>query len=351
MGNITTLKVVKRVEETADAVSLYFKKPFFTRINYLSGQFLTLVFTINGQEYRRAYSLNSSPNIDKELSVTVKKVKGGVVSNYVFNQVKVGDVITVMKPRGTFSLLPKEVTQRHVVLFGGGSGITPLISIAKSVLNKEPKSFVTLVYCNQNEDAIIFKNILLELEKSHVGKFRVIHILEQPLRHWNGLIGRLSSERIGELLKSIAKLMTIKSEYYICGPGGMMDAVEKGLEINHIPKEQIFKESFTGNSEGIKPEAQNLNFEPRTMKVIINKQEYGLHVPANTTILDAALQNKLKMPFSCCSGSCATCMCKVKYGDVKMVGKTCLSEKDISKGYVLACMSYPVSEEVVLQVE
>ena len=351
MGNSTTLKVVKRVNETADAVSLYFKQPFFSKIKYQSGQFLTLIFTINGEEYRRAYSLNSAPGIDKELSVTIKKVNGGVVSNHVFDTVKAGDTIEVIKPRGTFSLLPKAVTQRHVVLFGGGSGITPLISIAKSVLNKEPKSFVTLVYCNQNEDSMIFRSAITEMERSHVGKFRAVHILEKPLRHWNGLTGRITSDRIPELLKSISKVISIKSEYYICGPGGMMDAVKAGLELNEVPEEQIFMESFTGSPEGIKPESQNLNFEARTMKLIINKQEYGLHVPANTTILDAALQNKLKIPFSCCSGSCATCMCKVKYGEVKMVGKNCLTEKDISKGYVLACMSYPVSEELVLQVE
>lgn len=348
--SIIKLKVVKRIEETSEAVSLYFKKPFFTSIKYKSGQFLTLIFTIGEKEYRRAYSLNSAPGIDKLLSVTIKKVEGGVVSNHIFNTVKVGDVIEVMKPMGGFFLMPKTVSQRHVVLWGGGSGITPLISIAKTVLYKEPKSFVSLIYSNKDEDAIIFKEELNVLANIMGNRLKITHFLTQPKYSYFGQKGLLTTERIVELMVRIANSIPMKVEHYICGPSGLMDVIVEGVKFGGAVEEQIFKESFTGEPGASNPASQNLNFEDRTIKLILARQEHGLRVPANTTILDAALQNKLKIPFSCGSGSCGTCMCEVKNGEVKMVGKSCLSEKDIKRGYVLACMSYPVTDEVVLKV-
>ena len=129
-----------------------------------------------------------------------------------------------------------------------------------------------------------------------------------------------------------------------------MESVSEGLKLYGIASEQIFKESFTGTPGDSSPEKQSLDFEARTIKLLLQRSEHGLLVPANTTILDAALQNKLKMPYSCCSGSCATCMCEVKNGEVEMIGDSCLSDKDIKKGYVLACIAYPKTDEVVLKV-
>lgn len=350
MGKYIHLSIAKRVEETADAVSLYFKKPIIKKLRYQSGQFLTFVFKVNGEEEFRSYSLNSAPGIDKYYSITVKRVKGGLLSNYIIDHVKEGQKMVVKKPRGTFKISPKRIVKRQVVLFGAGSGITPLFSMAKTILFKEKKSQVTLVYGNTNEDTIIFKKELEILEEKFPQRFKVVHYLSRPAPQWKGHIGRLESATIPHVLSEIKPSDPIKSEYYICGPDGMMASVEEGLNRMGVVEQDIFKESFTKSEKTITPEAQALNYEPRTLKIKVGREEHGLHVPANTTILYAALQNKLKVPNSCSSGICATCLCKVKKGEVEMIGEHCLSEKEVQKGYVLACMSYAKSEEILLEV-
>ena len=351
MSKYVHLSIAKRVEETADAVSLYFKKPMINKLKYQSGQFLTFVFKVNGEEEFRSYSLNSAPGIDKYYSITVKRVTGGLLSNYIIDHVKEGQKMVVKKPRGTFKIIPKRMAKRHVVLFGAGSGITPLFSMAKTVLHKESNSKVSLVYGNTNEETIIFKKELEKLKERFPERFNTIHYLSQPSKNWKGHQGRLESHVIPLILTEIKPSEPIKSEYYICGPDGMMNQVEEGLKRMGIVDQDIFKESFTKSEKIIVPEAQALNFEARTMKVKIGREEHGLHVPANTTILDAAIQNKIKIPNSCSSGICATCLCKVRKGEVEMVGEHCLSEKEIEKGYVLACMSYAKSEKIFLEVE
>ena len=344
------LKVVERIEETKDSVSLYFKPPFFGGYSYKSGQFLTLKVNISGEDHLRAYSLNSSPGIDKLLSVTIKKVDGGLVSNYIFDQIKIGDRLEVLKPKGTFILSPNRNSSNHIVLFGAGSGITPLFSMAKYILHNQTNTRVSLVYANQNEKSIIFKSKLEDLTQKFDKRFSVHHYIATPLNGWAGHTGLITSDRLDDIIAELKIDSLNNAEFYMCGPTGFMTTIEEGLLIKGIPSEKIFKESFVPNAP-INLDETDLNFVASTVKIKLNRTEYGVHVPANKTILDAALDNKVKIPFSCGSGICATCLCKVENGEVKMVGKHSLSEKDMKRGYILACISYAASPEIVIKVE
>ena len=173
------LKVEKVVKETQDAVSLYFKNPtLFRKIKYKSGQFLTLNLKINNKTEKRAYSFSSSPYVDKDLRITIKKVEKGIVSNYIYDHVKAGDTIKIESPRGSFFHEPDEKESRTIVLFGAGSGVTPVLSIAKTVLEKEPNSNVLFFYANRDVKSIIFKEEIELLSQKYASKLNVIHILE-----------------------------------------------------------------------------------------------------------------------------------------------------------------------------
>lgn len=351
MAKYVHLKISKLVSETSDSLSVYFKKPLFSRLTYKSGQFLTFVFMVNGTETFRSYSLNSAPDIDDHYSITVKRVEGGLLSNYVLDNLKVGQKMVVKKPMGNFVITPQNNNKRHVILFGAGSGITPLYSIAKTILHKELGSKVTLVYGNRNEHSIIFREKLNDLQDYFEGRFHVHHLISRPLNGWAGQVGRLEHHRISGILDTVKRPELTKTEYYICGPDGMMAQVEQGLMESGVSAGSIYKESFGATPQVDTRFNQKLDFGPQTIRIKVGREYHGLHIPANTTILNAALQNKLKVPSACCSGVCATCLCKVKNGEVEMVGEHCLSDKDVKKGYVLACISYPKSQEVLIEVD
>lgn len=350
MSKEKSLMVEKTVMESADAMTLYLQKPLFGKFKYQSGQFLTICVEIDGDKHQRAYSLSSSPDLDKShYCITIKRVEGGLVSNYVLDNIKPGDFLDVYKPKGSFKIFAKNSSSRHVILMGGGSGITPLFSMAKTILTKEKQSHVSLVYANRGTDGIIFKEYLDFLAQEFGNRFKIVNWLSSDLDNEGKTRGRLVASKVPNILSFLDLKKPLKEEFYLCGPDGLMQEVEDGLALAGVAKEQVFKESFTKVKNKIIPEKQNLDFPQRTIKLILKRESHGLLVPANTTILDAALENKIKIPYACGSGTCATCMCKVKEGEVEMIGDHCLSAKDVKKGYVLTCMSYAKSDKVLLE--
>ena len=179
------LKVKEIIQETSDAITIVFQEPA-EGISYKAGQFLTLIVNINGEEVRRSYSLCTSTLTDKDPAVTVKRVEGGRMSNFLADSVKVGDTIKVMEPMGKFTTDLKVENKRHLVLFGGGSGITPLLAITKEILHGEPNSIISLIYANRNLDCIIFKDKLETIQRDFEGRFHVIHILDNAPVNWQG---------------------------------------------------------------------------------------------------------------------------------------------------------------------
>ena len=335
------LTVKEVIRETKDSITVVFEKPVFN-MPYESGQFLTLISKINNKETRRAYSLCTSPFVDKYPAVTIKRVENGLMSNFLNDNLQAGHKVAVLPPMGNFITNYENSRKRSLVLFGGGSGITPLLSILKSVLIKEPASKVLLVYANRNEESIIFKEKLKKLESQYKGRFCVSHVLEN-------VEGYLTQNLIEAL---VSKHTNIKlASYFICGPKPMMDLVTSSLLAFSVPDENIKKESFL--NEEISDE-QNLTNKKETVdrqvKVILDGTVFEVKVSSNRSILDSGLDMGIDMPYSCQSGLCTACRGKLKSGKVNMTSSDGLSDEQLAEGYVLTCQSHPETDDVVVEI-
>ena len=344
-----TVKQVRR--ETGDAVSLVFEEPK-GGLSYQPGQFITLILTINGKKIRRAYSLCSSPFVGELPAVTVKKVEGGQMSGFVNTSINVGDELEVMEPMGSFVTKYNESQKRHIVMFGGGSGITPLMSIAKSVLAKETQSVVSLVYCNRDQESIIFKAELERLQTSHPGRLNVVHVLESPSSDFKARTGWLTVEMIAELLDELPQFSLAETSFFTCGPAPMMDIVVEGLEKSGIAPDLVKRESFTTGetSTGQVAEPAATDVDGQLVKIILNGEEHVFNVPPNKSILETGLSLDIDMPYSCQSGLCTACRGKLLSGEVKMDEDDGLSASEKSEGYVLCCVGHPASADVVIEI-
>lgn len=346
------LKVKNIVQETKDAITIVFEQPA-KAISYKSGQFLTLIVSIQGKEVRRAYSLCSSPFIDADLAVTVKRVDQGLMSNWLPDNLQAGQTLKVMEPMGQFTTEFKKENKRHLVMFAGGSGITPMMSIIKSTLTQEPESIVSLIYCNRDADSIIFKNELSGLEEKYEGRLNVIHILDTAPMNWQGYSGLLNREMLVKLFERIPDWKIEMTTYLMCGPEGMMKNVEELLADHQIPKEKIFKESFVqgilDKKEDTKPKDAG---ESKAHEVTIryDGQEFKIMVEPHMTILQTALDQGIDLPYSCQSGLCTACRGKALSGQVKLDEEEGLSQSERAEGYVLTCVGHPVTDDVVIEI-
>lgn len=349
MSDYYNLKIKEVVRETKDAVTIKFKQPLFKKVKYTPGQFLTVVMTIDGKQVRRAYSMCSTPTLDSHVAITVKRVEGGLVSNYLNDHVSKGDSIEIMKPLGKFTLSPDKNNARHIVLIGGGSGITPLMSMLKGVLFFEPESTVSLIYANSNEDSIIFKDRLEELKAKFGDRFNLIHVLSKPLRAHNGYSGRLEDAMLANMLNLLPKVEKSQTSYYICGPEGLMEAAQAGLKLAKVPKGSIYTESFFNDDADDTTLLGDV--ESKQVTVRLRGEDHQVYVPADKSILDAGLDAGLDMPFSCQSGLCTACMGKCLSGDVKMTVSDGLSDDEIKEGFRLLCVGHPMTDGVIVEID
>lgn len=344
------LKIKEVRKETDDTNTLIFEKPE-KPFNYLPGQFLTLIMPIEGEEVRRSYSLCTSPYLDENPAITVKRVDSGVVSNYLNDHMKAGDVFDVMTPAGHFTPALDPEHDKKYVLFAGGSGITPIMSILKSILIKEHKSQVTLVYQSRNEQSIIFNNELDELQKKHPSHFKVIHLLSQPSEAWKGHKGRIDGAMTSDLLMDIAENKVAQFEYFLCGPSGFMLTVFDTLIDFEVPEKRIHKESFySGEAKAKTEEPSEVSNQDIMVTILLDGEEYEVDVPANRSILEAALDQDIDMPFSCQNGLCTACRGKLLAGNVRMDDEDGLSEEEINEGYVLNCVGHPEGPGVKIEI-
>jgi ring-1,2-phenylacetyl-CoA epoxidase subunit PaaE len=345
------LTVKEIIQETADTKTFTFWHPVHAPVQYKAGQFLTLIPVIDGQKVRRSYSMSSSPNKDASIAVTVKRVANGLVSNYLCNHVKVGDAIEMMEPMGHFVVEPSPTKERTIVMFGGGSGITPLMSIIKSVLPVEQNTKVYLVYGSRDEESIIFKNQLVELEQKYAGRFRVLHVLSKPTYTWTGYKTRIHQASAITFLKQEFAIDIAKAEYYLCGPEGMMQEVESALKIFNVPVDNIHQEHFgTGIVEHTE-EDDDGSLKEQTVTIQYEGTDYQVVVKPHETILEAALRDDIDLPYSCQAGMCTACMGKCTSGEVLMDDEDGLTEKEVKQGYILTCVAHPKTAGVVIEVE
>lgn len=350
-----TIKEIKR--ETPEAVSIYLDIPANLKeeFKYIPGQYLTFDININGEDVRRAYSLCTSPYTDEVPAIAVKQVEGGKMSTYLNQHAKAGDVIKVMAPNGKFIAEMNAGSQKHYVLFGGGSGITPLRSILKSVLTQESNSKVTLIYANRNPESVIFNEDLNEWVNSYPDRFKLFHSYDNAPAGWFGLKGYLDNDKIGQILNSRIEGSYLNCEYYICGPSPMMDVVKNGLSKNGINENNIHTEYFTAptsSTEEVVEVVDDSNFTGMgKVTVHVYGKTHELEMDDQTTILDATNHEGLQAPYSCTIGVCTTCRAKVHKGKVHMLEREGLSDAEVEEGYVLTCQSQIRSSEVEITFE
>ncbi len=346
------LKVKNIIQETKDAISIVFEHPAAKKISYRSGQFLTLMASVQGKEVRRAYSLCSSPFVDEDLAVIVKRVDQGLMSNWLPDSLKVGATIKVMEPMGHFTTDYRKENKRHLIMFAGGSGITPMLSLIKSVLSQEPDSIVSLIYCNRNLESVICMDELVKWETKDEGRLRVIHVLDEAPMNWQGYSGLLNHEMLTRLFERIPAWGIDKTTYLMCGPEGMMKNVESLLHEHHIPADKVFKESFVSPiiKELPKEPVPSVENKAREVTIRYDGQEYKVIVPPNRHILETALDQGIDLPYSCQSGLCTACRGKALSGTVKLDEEEGLSQSERNEGYVLTCVGRPMSDDVVIEI-
>ena len=347
------LTVKKIIRETDDAISIVLDNSG-NEITYKPGQFITLVINMDGEEIRRPYSISSSPDAGSDLVITLKKLDTGKVSAYLVDELEPGHKIKILAPSGNFTIDFDANNDRTFIFFAGGSGISPLMSILKTALVREPQSKMLLIYQNRCEETIIFNKSIDELLSKYPDRIHVIHILSQPSDSWKGLSGRLYPE----LIKSIFQQHGVPFEnsvISICGPGAFMDMIDSTLDELGFKRENRYRENFYSReaTEILKdnpdPEGKE-NFES-TVTILLDNEEHILKIKSDEFILETALDMNLNMPFSCQSGICTTCRGKLISGEVIMEDPEGLSEEEIEAGYILTCVSHPDSKELKIQME
>jgi len=342
------VKEVRR--ETAQAVSIVFDIPpqlaeIFT---YQAGQYVTLRAVINGEEVRRSYSLCSSP-LDNEWRVGIKKVDGGIFSTYANEKLKAGDMLELMPPMGNFHTQLDAVNRKHYIGIAAGSGITPVISIIKTVLQAEPNSSFTLVYGNRNRPAIMFKEELEALKNKYIHRFNIIHILSREITDANLNHGRINAEKCAHLFEKALNIHA--NEFFICGPEDMTIEVRDFLLVNGVAPASIHIELFTANNTSpIKKEIVKAPAESKShITVKLDGIAFDFELAFDDAcILEAAAHQGADVPYSCKSGVCCTCRAKLLEGEVDMEVCYGLEPEEIKQGFILTCQSHPKSKRVVV---
>jgi ring-1,2-phenylacetyl-CoA epoxidase subunit PaaE len=346
------LRVAEIVPETEEAYSIRFEVPedLKSAFRFRAGQHLTLRTELSGEEIRRNYSLCTAP-ADDDLMVTVKRIAGGVFSNWVGDQLKPGDTLDVMTPHGSFTTEFDPTAKHHFVGFAGGSGITPVISLIRTALSSEPQSRFTLLYGNRDASSVIFLEELAALKDSYIGRFELYHFLsdeEGDVELFNGMLDR---ETCDEAIEHLIDEPKDIDAWFICGPGPMMDAAEAALLDRNVAKERIHIERFTAGRPSAALAAQMAQLQEKaaglTLSVTLDGRTRKVEF-SEANILDSAREAGMPAPFACKAGVCATCRAKVTKGKVEMAARYGLTDEEIAAGYVLTCQSVPVGEGVAV---
>jgi len=343
--NYFTLKVIEVIKEVPNVITIRFKQPALKKIRYKAGQYLTIVVNINGRKYMRPYSFSSAPNIDPHLEITLKRIPDGVVSNYLYDHVKIDDLIQVMEPMGNFVFDPEDHIKSdpdHVMLWAAGTGITPLMSIIKTIIHTSPTTKIELFYCNRNPEHTIFKTELEYLQQQYSERFIVYNFYTKlPEDIWLNyhIPGRIDEEKITLLLSKHTNLD--RTYHYVCGPTGLTETVRSSLKSLDISSENIMSEEF---EVMIDPEAFD-DIETRNITFVNSVTNVHVEVIKGKSILYAGLDALIDLPYSCQTGTCMLCKAKLLSGKVKVIGVDKLPA-DLRDDDCLLCCSYPFTDDV-----
>ena len=355
-----SLKVISVIPETDSASTFVFEErlDLEKKFAYQPGQFITLRIRDRNSFFKRSYSLTSSPETDRHLSITIKRL--GPVSNYLLDTTKKGSELQVLPPEGSFFRKPVK-TQTHYLFFAAGSGITPFLSMTKSLLVTRPNCRITLIYANLDESSIIFKQELDRIASEYPAQFSVIHVLEKPEGHWSGRQGMLMPDTLGALVDEV-QTDSLNIDYYICGPLGYINLVESVLRDRNVPLESIHAERYT-----FSPYAEDLNESEKpkelleigdaatsapgeTLKLTVIKSGISRRIEyrSDETILDAALRAGLFPSFACQEGVCASCKATVLSGRVMMLKHEALTSLEADQQCILTCTAAAIADNTVV---
>ncbi|MHC2463995.1 1,2-phenylacetyl-CoA epoxidase subunit PaaE [Bradyrhizobium embrapense] len=337
--------------EASDAISMTFAIPDDLQGDYrfTPGQYLTLRTTMDGEEVRRSYSICSGPD-DGELRIAVKKVDGGAFSNWAADELKAGDELDVMTPTGRFGVAHAPGEARTYVGFAAGSGITPILSIIKGVLAREPDSRFFLFYGNRTTEGVMFREALEELKDRFMQRLSVFHVISGEEQDIPILHGRLDGEKVRVLLRSLVPAATV-DHVFVCGPAAMSETIEATCREIGIADERIHVERFVSEFGG-KPRAKVVvpaGAPPKaTASLIIDGKRREVPVADGESILDAALRAGMDLPFACKGGMCSTCRAKLVEGEAPMDLNYSLEPWELKAGFILTCQAKPCSGKVVV---
>lgn len=339
MSQVRILTISHIDRSAKDSVIIHFQQPPFGRIHYLPGQYITLRLELDGEVYFRSYSLCSSPRLDAEMSIGIRRVKGGILSNYLADTARPEMELEVLVPRGRFFLDNSVKEKRHIILLAGGSGITPLFSILRSTLFNEPESRVSLLLTDHGEEYVMLKAGIEQLEKKFADRFHVQY-------RFTTNDGRFTKEDVASFLQK--RILPDEDKLaFLCGPTGLMEIFHQALGQVHFPSEHIFQELFTENIDE-QQRRELVDGMTRQVTLKLRDKVYEFSVPPGSTVLDAAMDRGISVPHSCKQGTCASCLSVLSAGTVVMAKKGALLDFEREQGKILTCQAQPTSDDVFI---
>lgn len=342
MSALHPLRVEKINRLTPSSVAISFEVPATLSADFAfkAGQYLSLEASIDGEPVRRSYSLSSAPH-ENRLTVGIKKIEQGVFSSFANNVIAEGDILNVAPPEGRFVYVPNSATQ-HLLLIAAGSGITPILSILKTALEKSTTATVQLIYGNKSPEESMYQDQLIALQEQFSDRLKIQWVYSKS-NEPDALFGRIDASVIKYSLNQTDK---IPDHVYLCGPETMINTAQETLINANLAKENIHFELFTA-SESKAPATAKAG-DKISLSIVADDENYTIESSADKTLLDAALQQKIDVPYSCQGGVCCSCIAKVTEGSAKMENNQILTDEEIEEGLVLTCQAYPTSAAVTV---
>ena len=343
MSTFHNLTIKNIIKETKNAVSISFDIPRTLKNNFtfLAGQYITLKTTLNGDEVRRAYSLCSSPSTG-EIKVAVKAIENGLFSKYATTALAIGDVLEVSEPEGKFTLQLE--AHKNYIAFAAGSGITPIMSMIKVVLETEETATFTLIYGNKTIEDTIFFNDLNILQQQYPEHFKLHYVFSRE-RQESSLFGRIEKDQVNYFIKNLYKHVAFDNAF-LCGPETMITMVSGALEENGMSSSQIAFELFTASVN--KDTVGDIKEGNSELTIVLDDEQTTFSMPQTDTILAASLRQKLDAPYSCQGGVCSSCIAKVVEGKAIMTKNQILTDAELEEGFILTCQAHPITAKLVV---